>query len=48
MEEGGQPLHASWAAAVKKTGGDPEKIEADLQAAITKYGAGLSSERHSR
>ena len=36
-----QPLHASWAAAVKRTGGDPDKIEADLQAAITKYGAAL-------
>jgi TRAP-type C4-dicarboxylate transport system substrate-binding protein len=36
-----QPLHASWATAVKKAGGDPEKIEADLQAAIAKYGAGL-------
>src|SRR5579863_9970424 len=36
-----EPLRASWAAAVKKTGQDPEKVEADLQAAITKYGAGL-------
>jgi TRAP-type C4-dicarboxylate transport system substrate-binding protein len=36
-----QPLHASWAAAVKKAGGDPEKIEADLQTAIGKNGAGL-------
>jgi TRAP-type C4-dicarboxylate transport system substrate-binding protein len=36
-----QPLHASWAAAVKKAGGDPEKIAADLQAAIAKFGAGL-------
>ncbi|WP_158818069.1 TRAP transporter substrate-binding protein [Methylocapsa sp. S129] len=36
-----QPLHASWAEAVKKAGGDPAAIEADLAATITKYGAGL-------
>jgi TRAP-type C4-dicarboxylate transport system substrate-binding protein len=35
------PLHASWAAAVRKAGGDPEQIEADLQASIAKYSAGL-------
>ena len=36
-----QPLHASWADAVKKAGGDPGAIEADLQATIAKFGAGL-------
>ena len=35
------PLHQSWAAAVKKTGGDPDAIMADLKATIAKYGAGL-------
>jgi TRAP-type C4-dicarboxylate transport system substrate-binding protein len=37
------PLKASWADQVKKAGGDPDKIDADLKAAITKYGAGLSN-----
>ena len=36
-----EPLKASWAEGVKKAGGDPEKIEADLQAALKKYDAGL-------
>jgi TRAP-type C4-dicarboxylate transport system, periplasmic component len=36
-----KPLQDSWAADVKKAGGDPVAIEADLQAAIKKYGAGL-------
>jgi TRAP-type C4-dicarboxylate transport system substrate-binding protein len=36
-----EPLHASWAEAVKKAGGDPVQIDADLQAAIKKYGAGI-------
>jgi TRAP-type C4-dicarboxylate transport system substrate-binding protein len=36
-----QPLHASWATAVTKMGGDPTKIAADLRDAIAKYGAGL-------
>ena len=27
--------------AVKKAGGDPDKVQADLQAAIKKFGAGL-------
>jgi len=36
-----QPLRASWAAAVKKAGGDPEQIDDELQAAITKNGAGM-------
>ncbi len=35
------PLQQSWAAAVKKTGGDPDAIMADLKATIAKYGAGL-------
>lgn len=35
------PLYASWAEAVKKAGGNPEQIEADLQAAIKKHGAGI-------
>ena len=36
-----KPLHDSWAEAVKKTGGDPAAIEADLQAALKKYNAGI-------
>jgi TRAP-type C4-dicarboxylate transport system substrate-binding protein len=36
-----EPLHASWAAAVKKAGGDPIAIDAELRAAIQKFGAGL-------
>ncbi|MGB3446172.1 MAG: C4-dicarboxylate ABC transporter, partial [Xanthobacteraceae bacterium] len=36
-----KPLHDSWAADVKKAGGDPAKIDADLQAAIKKFNAGL-------
>ena len=36
-----KPLQESWAADVKKAGGDPVAIEADLQAAIKKFGAGL-------
>ena len=36
-----EPLHASWAAAVKKTGADPQAVDADLRAAIAKFGAGL-------
>jgi TRAP-type C4-dicarboxylate transport system substrate-binding protein len=35
------PLLQSWAEAVKKTGGDPDSIMADLKATIAKYGAGL-------
>jgi len=35
------PLHASWASAVTKAGGDPVAIDADLKAAIQKFGAGL-------
>jgi TRAP-type C4-dicarboxylate transport system substrate-binding protein len=40
-EKAVQPLHASWAESVKKAGGDPAAIAADLQAIVTKYGAGL-------
>lgn len=36
-----KPLHDSWAEAVKKAGGDPEKIAADLQATLKKYDAGF-------
>ena len=36
-----KPLHDSWAEAVKKAGGDPVAIDADLQATLKKYGAGL-------
>jgi TRAP-type C4-dicarboxylate transport system substrate-binding protein len=36
-----EPLHASWKEAVKKAGGDADKVDADLQASIKKYGAGL-------
>jgi TRAP-type C4-dicarboxylate transport system substrate-binding protein len=35
------PLHESWIEAVKKAGGDPTAIDADLQAALKKYNAGL-------
>lgn len=40
-KKGVQPLHASWAAAVNKAGGDAAKIDADLQATLKKYGAGF-------
>ena len=36
-----EPLHASWIEAVKKVGGDPAAIDADLKAALQKYNAGL-------
>ena len=36
-----KPLHDSWAEAVKKAGGDAAAIDADLQATLKKYGAGL-------
>lgn len=36
-----QVLRLNWAETVKAAGGDPVQIEADLQAAIKKYGAGL-------
>ena len=36
-----KPLRDSWAEAVKKAGGDAEKIEADLQATLKKYEAGI-------
>ena len=36
-----KPLHDSWAGAVKKAGGDPVTIDAELQAALKKYGAGI-------
>src|SRR3984957_4129326 len=36
-----KPLHDSWAAAVTKGGGDAAAIDADLQATLKKYGAGL-------
>ncbi len=36
-----EPLKTSWAEQVKKAGADPAKVEADLQAAIKKFGAGL-------
>jgi TRAP-type C4-dicarboxylate transport system substrate-binding protein len=35
------PLHDSWAEAVKKAGGDPAAIDADLQATLKKYNAGI-------
>ncbi|MDR3469663.1 MAG: TRAP transporter substrate-binding protein [Xanthobacteraceae bacterium] len=34
-------LHESWAETVRNSGGDPAQIDADLQAAIKKHGAGL-------
>jgi TRAP-type C4-dicarboxylate transport system substrate-binding protein len=36
-----KPLHDSWAAAVTKAGGDAAAIDADLQATLKKYDAGL-------
>src|SRR3984885_513506 len=36
-----KPLHDSWAEAVKKAGGDPVAVDADLQAALKKYDAGI-------
>ncbi|WP_315837263.1 TRAP transporter substrate-binding protein [Bradyrhizobium prioriisuperbiae] len=36
-----QVLHANWADQVKAAGGDPAKINADLEAAIKKHGAGI-------
>ncbi len=36
-----KPLHDSWAEAVKKAGGDAAAIDADLQATLKKYDAGL-------
>ena len=36
-----KPLRDSWAEAVKKAGGDAEKVEADLQATLKKYEAGI-------
>lgn len=40
-KKGVQPLTASWAAGVKKAGGDADKIEAELQGALKKFGAGF-------
>ncbi len=42
-KEAVKPLHASWATAVKKAGGDPVEIEADLQAAIEEIRRGAVS-----
>lgn len=36
-----EPLHASWADAVKKAGGDAAAIDADLKAMLKKHDAGL-------
>src|SRR6202000_988565 len=36
-----KPLHESWAAAVTKAGGDAAAIDADLQATLKKYEAGI-------
>ncbi len=36
-----KPLRDSWAEAVKKAGGDPAAIEADLQATLKRYEAGI-------
>ena len=36
-----EPLEKDWAEAVKKAGGDPAAIKADLDATVKKYGAGL-------
>ena len=36
-----KPLHDSWAAAVTKAGGDASAVDADLQAALKKFDAGI-------
>ncbi|ABD08277.1 TRAP dicarboxylate transporter DctP subunit [Rhodopseudomonas palustris HaA2] len=36
-----EPLHTSWAEAVKKAGGDAAAIDGELKAALKKYDAGL-------
>lgn len=36
-----EPLEKDWAEAVKKAGGDPVAIKADLDATVKKFGAGL-------
>jgi hypothetical protein len=36
-----EPLANSWADAVKKVGGNPDQIRADLQSALGKYHAGF-------
>jgi TRAP-type C4-dicarboxylate transport system substrate-binding protein len=36
-----EPLSSNWADAVKKAGGNPDQIRADLQAALGKYHAGF-------
>jgi TRAP-type C4-dicarboxylate transport system substrate-binding protein len=36
-----KPLQKTWAESVRKTGADPEKVEADLQAALKKNNAGF-------
>jgi TRAP-type C4-dicarboxylate transport system substrate-binding protein len=36
-----EPLHLSWKEAVKKAGGDADKIDADLKATLKKYDAGF-------
>ena len=40
-KKGVEPLHVSWAAAVKKAGGDPDAIDAALKASLKKNDAGL-------
>ena len=35
-----EPLKASWAAAVKQAGADPDAALGELNASIAKYGAG--------
>ncbi|QDM18544.1 C4-dicarboxylate ABC transporter [Tardiphaga sp. vice352] len=40
-KKGVEPLRTSWAAAVKKAGGDAEAIDAELKAALKKFDAGL-------
>lgn len=40
-KKGIAPLRASWAAAVKKAGGDADAIDAELKASLKKYEAGL-------
>ena len=40
-KKGVEPLHASWAEQVKKAGGDPAAIDADLKEILKKHSAGL-------
>ena len=40
MEGGGRPGGADWAAAVKKTGNDPDVVLKELKEELAKYNSG--------